>query len=524
MEDTTRYAAAASVNLGTRRRFMRNTSFSLFQQIVNIGIGIMLVPFLLWQLGTQGYGLWLTLQLFNIFGLMALADLGFQGALIRHLVKYRSSGDVAAFRRLLSTALALFTLIGLLGAGGIIIFAQTIFTSMFEVPGSQQSVMRLALTVYAVHLAISFPLLVFKAVFSGTQDVATLKLCEAIERVVFAALVVGVLLIEKSLLALVICDLAALAITAVIIVISAKRRHPQWCSAHVSLVTFRGLDEVASMSGLVFVYNAANQLFVKGPDVLVGIILGPSALAYVTIATRIPRVLKTLQSAVNAAVLPHASLLDTQTGDLDAKGRFTLAGLRASYLVMVPASLFLIVFAQEVLAFWVGDSYAWLGPFMVAAFIWQLLGTVSTFGGATLTSNAQIKKPAWALLVVNAGLLGLLASSLDRLGLPGLFVALLVASAVGSAIMLSAVAYANGFGYRTFARSVIYGPVMVSGLTGLALFSTAHRLASPYGDVALLLAAGGAGCLYLAMLYTVVLLPSEKHGIKRLFAKLWNRS
>lgn len=498
---------------------MRNARFSLAQQFINIGLAIGLVPYLLWQLGTQGYGLWLVLQLFNIFGLMALADLGFQGALIRHFVRHHAHGEVAEFQRLLSTALALFAAIGVTCALAVALFAQTAFTALFDIPAPQQSTMRLALTVYSLNLAVSFPLLVIKAVYSGTQDVATLKLWEVIERIIFALLVVGTLFIERSLLALVVCELVALVIAAAALTVAARRRHRPWCSPRLSLVSGRGLDKVASMSGLMFVYNAANQLFVKGPEVLVGMTLGASALAYFTIATRIPRVLKSLQSAINAAVLPHASLLEAQSGTAGAKGRFTLAGLRTSYLVMVPVSVFLIVFAPEILHLWVGEDYVWLRTFMVAALAWQVFGIVGTFGGATLTSNAQLRMPAWASLALNAGLLTVLAFTLERIGLAGLFAALLAAGLIGSGIMLQAVHHANGFGYAAFGRSVVVGPVMLSGAIGLGLFSAARWLALAHGYSALLFATLAAGLVYLATLYALILAPHERLAVTRLFAR-----
>lgn len=504
-----------------RSNFARNAGFSLLQQGVNVAISIALVPYLLWQLGTQVYGLWLILQLFNIFGLMALADLGFHGALIRHLVRRHATDDIDGFHRLLSTGLALFTMIGLASAGLVFWFAQTAFASLFQIPPEHRTAMQLALSVYSINLALAFPLLVIKGFYSGIQDVVTLKLWEMGERVLFAALIVVVLLFERSLLVLVICELAALLTVSSVFVWLAKRRNGEWFSPRPALVSPSGMEGVWGMSGLVFLYNTANQLFVKGPEVLVGVLLGPGSLVFFTIATRIPRLLKTLQSGANAAVLPHASLLDTQASAPDSKQRFALAGLRTSYLLIVPVSTFLVVLAPEILKLWLGEDYTWLANLMRVAVVWQLVGIVGTFGGATFTSSDHLMRAVWAMLLINLLLLGLIATFLQQIGLQGLFVALLLGSLAGSAVMLRATRHANSFGYSQFARTVVVGPIALSGLLGSALLTGADQLASPFGDGPLLIAVCVAGFLYLALAYRFILNRDERLVLSRLFAETW---
>ena len=511
-------SSAPDVRPPGRSVFLRNTGYSLLQQMVNIGLAIALVPYLLWQLGTQGYGLWLILQLFNIFGLAALADLGFQGALIRHLVRRHAAGEVENFRRLLSTGLALFGVLGLVSAGLVLWFAQTAFVTLFDIPLEHRSAMRLALSVYAVNLAIAFPLLVVKSFYSGIQDVATLKLWEMSERIVSAALIVVVLFFQTSFIALVLCELTAIIVAAALFIALAKRRDPEWFAPGPRLVSRRGMQGVWGMSGLVFLYNLANQLFVKGPEVLVGVLLGPSSLAFFTIATRIPRLLKTLQSAANSAVLPHASLLDAHDSGQGSRQRFALAGLRISYLLIVPVSVFVVVFSPEILMVWLGADYTWLANLMRLAVIWQLAGLVGTFGGATFTSSEDLMRAVWAMLAVNLLLLGFVAAYLERIELPGLFLALLIGSLVGSAVMLRATRHANSFSYWQFARTVVAGPVALSTLLGGALFLGADKFASPFGDVTRLLAAAVAGVVYLALACRLILAPEERLMLDGLFA------
>ena len=147
----------------SRYALLRNTSFSFIQQSSAMALAIILVPYMLWTLGAERYGLWLTLQLFNIIGLSYLAELGFQGAIVRYLARFDAQGDRAAFRGLLSNGFYLFIAIGAVMASIIIAFAQSGFVELFPIPADLKAEMRLSLTIVGAGLLVGFPGLVIKA-------------------------------------------------------------------------------------------------------------------------------------------------------------------------------------------------------------------------------------------------------------------------------------------------------------------------------------------------------------------------
>lgn len=502
-----------------RARFARNTGFSLFHQLLTMVLALALVPYLIWQIGAERYGLWLILQIFNIFGLVSLAELGFQGAIIRYLVRHREQDDPEAFARLLATSVALFTAIGLLAAAAVFWFARTAFLDVFSIPPAMEDEARLALSVYAAGLLVAFPMLAVKAFYSGVQDVAALKIWEMSDRTAFAIGIALVVLVSDNLLYMVLVEQAVMVLAFATFAWRARRRYPRWFRVSPRKVSRASLDGVLGMTGMVFLTNLSNLLYVRAPEAVVGAVLGPVALAQFTIATRIPRVMKTIQGALNAGVLPHAALLDSRSEGSDAKRQFALRGMRLSYLVFVPMAMLLIVFAEDILRLWVGNRFAGLAPLMAVATIWQLAAILVSFGSATFTSAEHYRRAVWRNLAINALFLAALVPAIARFGLPGAFAALLVANLATMAVMYVATRAANGFSHGEFLRRVVAGPVILSAALGLLAYGAAKLVLGWEGTAAGLAALAAAGLAYLAAWYLVLLDATERSWLRTLLAK-----
>jgi O-antigen/teichoic acid export membrane protein len=502
------------------RKFLRNTGFSLVHQVATVLIAVALVPYMLWHLGTERYGLWLVLQIFNIFGLVSLAELGFQGAIVRHLVRYHSAGDTFEFRRLLATSFLLFLAIGALCALAVLTFARTSFLDVFSIPPGYGPEMRQALSLYALSLLVSFPALVIKAFYSGMQNVATLKVWELVDRVAFASALAGILLLTDRLLYLVLVEQVAMISVLAVFLAIARVRHGRWFTLDPRIAAPRSLNKVLGMSGMVFVSNLSSQVYVKAPEALIGAILGPVALAHFTIATRIPRLIKTVQGAINAAVLPYAALLDTDPEGRETKRRFALFCLRVCYLVFVPTAAFVVIFASDILRLWVGSEYIWLSSYLILAMLWQLAAVVTNFGAATFTSTAHYRKAVWRNLALNLVFLAAFVPAVQHLALAGAFGTLFLASFASMAVMLIATRHANAFSYLEFWRQVVIGPVIISGVIALASFGLGKMVMDEAGPIAAAIGLALLAPVYLAMLYRAVLFPHERDYFRAALAKL----
>ncbi|MBC8207540.1 MAG: polysaccharide biosynthesis C-terminal domain-containing protein [Kiritimatiellaeota bacterium] len=128
-------------------------------------IGLFMVPFLLGQLGRDGYGVIGILM--SVIGFAEIADLGLRSALNRELSEMVALQDKAGFQRLSSSALVLYIGIALLIGGVGAAFAPAL-CSLFNVNDEYVGLMTLLLRTYApLTVLISFVTPVFTAGISS---------------------------------------------------------------------------------------------------------------------------------------------------------------------------------------------------------------------------------------------------------------------------------------------------------------------------------------------------------------------
>src|SRR4051794_24652220 len=102
---------------GTAERLVRNVLASGATSVLAIGISLVMLPFLIHQLGPAAYGTWaLAISLSFVGGYASLTDLGIESSAVRFVAEGRAAHDDAAVNRTVSTALAFFTSIAVIVA------------------------------------------------------------------------------------------------------------------------------------------------------------------------------------------------------------------------------------------------------------------------------------------------------------------------------------------------------------------------------------------------------------------------
>lgn len=505
-------SASAIISTG-KRRFVKNTVFSVGHQLTAMTIALLLLPFMLWRLGTEKYGLWLTLQIFTMSGLVSLAELGFQGAIMRYLVKYHTENDHAAFRRLLVTGFFLFFGIGLACSLGLFAFGHFLFLDAFDVAAPYREEMLTAFYVYAAALLYGFPALVLKAFYAGTQNFAALKTWETAERILFAGAVVVLLFSVDRILPLVLLE-QGLAIAMFLLFFAIGRlRYRRLFSINPRYAAARSLRGVIGMSGLMFLNNASWLVYLKVPDALIGSFLGPVHLAYYSIIVRIPRAMKAFQGALNAAALPFAAMLESIEGGGSTRRNLALKGMRFSFLLFMPLACVIFVFAEEILHLWVGGQYSFLGIYLRTFMLWQLLAFLVAFGGTTFTRAEHYRQVVWKNLAVNVIFLLLVLWWIEPYRLNGVLAALMIGGIATALVNLPALRAANGFSYGEFYRTVVRGPIVIGSAIGLTGFGLVKLVLLKWGPAPAAAAMAAFGVLYLWLCYRFLLYSAERTAI-----------
>ncbi|AWW73153.1 hypothetical protein CD351_01795 [Erythrobacter sp. KY5] len=503
----------------SERRLVRNTGFSLAQQVSAMALALLLVPYMLWMLGPERYGMWLSLQLFNILGFAGLAELGFQGAIVRFLARYYAQGDRAACAGVMIAGLALFTALGIVVAAAVIVFANTGLTVLLPIADESAAEMRLALSIMGAGLFASFPALAIKAFFAGRQELATTKTWEFCDRLAFALATLVLLQFTTNLAALVLVEQLIALFLAAVFGFLAWSRSAGWRGWRSGKALGEHLRDIAQLSRPVFAANLASQGFNRLPDLFVAVLLGPVSLTAFQIATRIPRAVKVLQGSLNAAVLPHVAQLDlakepsardAAKGPVHTGAEFVLLGLRLNMLLAVPVLVAISSLAPLLLKLWVGAQYVSLTGYLVGFALFQALFLVSNYVSATLTRSQHFKVFVRINLMLLALLVCALALGLEAGGIGFLAGTLIVCGAGMAGAAFFVFHRVHGLPPRRIFREAISGPVLLSGVSGAILLAPgAVLLANAQWSVGAALA-GSAGCIYALLIYQKVLNAPER--------------
>src|SRR5437870_3526113 len=102
--------------MASARTIARNVIWNWSGMIIRMGVGFLIAPFLVRQLGQDGYGLWLLVA--SLTGYFSLLDLGVRGSVGRNIAFHRAKRDHAGVNGIFNTSLAI-----LFGVAGFALFA-----------------------------------------------------------------------------------------------------------------------------------------------------------------------------------------------------------------------------------------------------------------------------------------------------------------------------------------------------------------------------------------------------------------
>ena len=146
------------------REIIKNVSSSWFSLGVNILVGIFLSPFILHRLGTTAYGAWVLV--FSVTGYYGLFDLGIRSSIIRYVSTYTAINDIEGVSRLINTALAVYSAIGLAAILTTVVLSGFL-GSLFRMPSDFLPTARLLFLMVGTAVALGFPAGVFSGILEG---------------------------------------------------------------------------------------------------------------------------------------------------------------------------------------------------------------------------------------------------------------------------------------------------------------------------------------------------------------------
>jgi len=360
---------------------IRNTVWNFASQGWFLILVFLTTPYIVHKLGTSAYGVLSMVTV--VIGYFGFLDLGLGQAVIKYVSEYYAKRDYDTIRKIISTALAVYFLMGSIGAAIIVSLTTVLVTRVLKIPSNLISVSSSVFYISAIGFLINMPLNVFGSIPKALQrfDIANkLGICLGSLQTFLTVLLLylGFFLKEIVILNL----LTSIASIAVYLIVS-KRLLPQVQmkpafsrDMFINLLRFGGFITLGKIT--VPIGTQMGRFFI-------GVFHPISLVSYYTIAYTLAAKLWIIPQNIVSAIFPTTSELFSQ----NQKTTLHELHLRSTKYIMigvVPITALLIVFAEEILSLWMGADFA-----ARSAFPLRLLALATLVSSSAWTSVTAAK-------------------------------------------------------------------------------------------------------------------------------------
>jgi O-antigen/teichoic acid export membrane protein len=407
-----------------KRELIKNVGSSWFSLGVSILVGIFLSPFILHRLGNVAYGAWVLV--FSITGYYGLFDLGIRSSIIRYVSTYTANNDMEGVSRLINTALAVYTAIGVAAMGTTVVLS-SFLGSLFRMPPQFLPTARVLFLMVGAAVALGFPAGVFGGILEGLNRFYFVNVTNLASTLLRALLIVLALRVGYGLLtvALVTVTLPLLgALVRAIIALRVLPLHFGWKYVDRSAIT-----EIARYSGISFILMIAYKLRFKTDEIVIAKMLSVGAVTFFSIGDRLVDYTGEVVSSLAQIFVPMSGQSDAK-GDQERLRKILIAGNRACALIVFPITATLIILGKSVITAWVGQRYVHASyPVMVTVLIPSTFALAQAASPRILYGMAKHRSLAWVTGMEGIANLVLSVVLIRPLGLVG--------DALGTAIPLT---------------------------------------------------------------------------------------
>jgi O-antigen/teichoic acid export membrane protein len=492
-----------------KRRLVINTAAAYIGTALTIVVGFVATPFVVRGLGASAYGVAALLDVFAITGWSSLLELGIQSSATRFVAVEVAHDQWEAASRVVSTAFALFLLIGLTAAVGIALAANALATEVFNVPVEYQHSLNVAFLGLAIALAFQFPGLAVAAAVEGLQRSDLVTVARVSVSVVGTLVAVTVVLLGAGLtaymLVLVLSPLVGVGVLSFWLVRSARRLR-----ITPLLFSWRTFRVIGRMSGQIAVGRVASLAFANTDKIIIGIMLTSTALAQYSIAAKLYSLVFVAGILMNSAVVAPASHLYA-LHDHERLRDLVIRGTKYGMVAAIPFGAAMFVVAPDLAQTWVGDSFE---PAGVTTRIWLASIVVPTVTGVpSLVLLGMNRVLANMLLWVGAAVvnIGVSVALAPTLGVNGVVLGTTVAYFVVGPPFVWHMLRVLEIPWSRFVRGAIVPALPVTGVALILAWVGLSVVGTSAGVVGVLAVLGVAVVVPLAI-FVVIGLPAAERA------------
>ncbi|MBS1817923.1 MAG: oligosaccharide flippase family protein [Acidobacteria bacterium] len=321
--------------------------------IANIAIGVFLMPFTVRHLGTAEYGLWMLVASFTYY--FQLLDLGYGSGLVRHIAEADARRDLDGVNRVLSTFVLVYAVLGCLAGVGVVGITFLVIPHFPNLPPADIVRAQQLLGIMGVRIAVGFPMTVFGAVTTARQRFALNNMVALVVSVANAVATVLVLVNGGGLVPLVSATTAVGLASYGAYAWTARRAFPEM-RIRRSLFDRTIVRDVTAFSIYLFLIDVAIQIGFNLDNIVVGGVLGTTAVGIYAVALRLADYQRQLCVQFNSLLFPVVVRLGAASQREALRG-LLIEGTRIALVLVGGVTVCLIGFGEPLVRTWMGPGF-----------------------------------------------------------------------------------------------------------------------------------------------------------------------
>ncbi|MFC1677912.1 lipopolysaccharide biosynthesis protein [Planctomycetota bacterium] len=331
------------------QRLLGNAFWNGFPSLFRIAVGILLVPYILSQVGNELYGIWRIS--FSILYISWILQIGLNSSVNREVPQGLVRRDYNRISEVISTVIVFYSIISIIILVAVITLVVK-FPVWVHVPIEHYTVSRIVIGITGIGFIIWMPFSVFRSVMNGLQSFTSIGIVEVLMTICYTLAAFLLLGLDYGIIALTCLGVARLVLPVVILTFLAKYFCPQITISfrNASLKTFRSIFAYSANSAI---YTIATAFFAQGGIWVTGFLLGPAKTTYYSTCYQLAALIGGFLAIGLVVIKPAASQFQA-LGDMERVRILFLRSIKYVLMVSLPAAFFLCIFRNEILMAWLG--------------------------------------------------------------------------------------------------------------------------------------------------------------------------
>jgi O-antigen/teichoic acid export membrane protein len=415
------------------RRIILTALASALGKGVNVLTALISVPLTVKYLGTERYGLWMTIS--SIIAIIGFADLGMGNGLLNAISEANGKDDQQLGREYTSSAFFMLMSVAIIFAIiFMVIFPLISWKKVFNV-SSALAVAEAGpgMAVFIGCFLVNMPLGIVQRIQLGYQEGFINNLWQGLGNVLGLGCVLLAIYLKAGLPWLILAMAGAPVLATLLNGIILLRYRRRWLLPKWGYINSKATKKIFRIGIMFFALQVATALAYSSDNIVTTQVLGPTAVANYAIAMRLYVIPTMILSMILYPLWP-AYGESVARGDVMWIKKTLVNSLIISIIITVLPSIVLIIFGIPIVKLWVGPEVTPSFLLLLGLGVWTVIGSAGNAVAMFLNGANIIGFQVVTAIIMSIGAILAKIALSKAIGLPGIIWGTVIAYALLSGI------------------------------------------------------------------------------------------